>query len=144
MAAAVAPTTPTYSHPPLKMKNPLPLWSVAAAAVITPMTPADASGVMAPSVSRVPVPISVAAATRAWTAAGWRPSDSKYLVVPSRPPGPRTLFSPCTTIIGPMVSRRMRAATSDPERSVSDLVMAGSLVVVGSGSGLVVRVWIAR
>src|SRR5665213_1024284 len=94
-----------------------------------PITPAEAMGVIVPRIKRAPVPISVVAATRACTWAGWRPRESNHRVVTSRPPGPRTLFDPCMIIMGPMVRRSMSAATSAPELPDSDLdTMLSSMV----------------
>ena len=117
MTAATTPTTPVYSHPPLKTKKPFPLWSVRAAVVIRPMAAAAGNGLAAPSVISVPAPNSVAAAIRACTNAGFRPSESNQPVVPFRPPFPKTLLYPWVKIIGPIVRRSRRDAVSVGSRA---------------------------
>ena len=85
-----------YSHPwlGLKMKKPTFQWATTMATSITPMMPAAAHGVSRPAASRSPAPISVHAASLAWSAGQRMPMLVNQPTVPLIPPGPASLLYP--------------------------------------------------
>ncbi len=71
------------------MKKPFLKWLMISATVITPTTPAAATGLSNPTMSIAPAPSSVRLASHAWNVPGFMPRLANQRPVPSILPPPQ-------------------------------------------------------